>query len=211
MLKKPLFITFEGGDGSGKSTQACRFHKWFLANYGAAVLTREPGGVGVSEQIRYVLLNRDNQMSSLAELFLFEAARTEFARKIVVPTIDRGESVISDRFYDSTTAYQGYARELDLQLVQQMNNTAVTFNGKAYHPDLTFIIDVNPAVGLANAKSRGALNRIDSEALKFHYNVREGFLKIAKSEPERCIIIPYQEGIEKVRQAIVNEFLARYK
>jgi dTMP kinase len=206
MENKPLFITFEGGEGSGKSTQAKLFYDFFKEKYGNAVLTREPGGVKESEQIREIILNPDNNLTGITELFLFEAARTEFVKKIVHPNIQNGISVISDRFYDSTTVYQGYGRGLPIQIINELNSLA----SNLYNPDLTFIIHVPIKTGLENAKKRGLLNRLDKESDEFHEKVRKGFFIVAEDNPERCVSINYEEGIERVQEKIRNEFSIRY-
>ena len=211
MKREPLFITFEGGEGSGKSTQVKEFSEWYKKNYGLVQITREPGGVLVSEKIREILLNPEYELQDLTELLLFESARQEFVNNVVAPTIESGESLISDRFYDSTTAYQGFARGGDLQLIQQLNSLAVTSNGKQYHPDLTILIDIDPGKGISNARERGTLHRIDAEMKNFHERVRDGFLNISKANPKRVVVIPYQDGIEKVQTDIQKEFSKRYK
>lgn len=200
--KKPLFITFEGGEGSGKSTQTEKFYDWFIPNYGPAVMGREPGGEPVAEKIRAILLARENAIEDLAELLLYEAARVQFVAQKLRPTIKSGRSLICDRFYDSTKAYQGYARGLDLDVVDYLNHLA---SGE-FTPDLTFILDISPEKGLRNAGVRGELNRMDAQKIEFHRKVREGYLEIARENPDRCIVIPYQEGIELVQREIRLKF-----
>ncbi|MEA3329240.1 MAG: dTMP kinase [Nanoarchaeota archaeon] len=208
--KEPLFITFEGGEGTGKSTQAELFHSWFLEEYGSAILTREPGGVKVSEDIRSVLLNPENEISGLTELLLFEAARTEFVEKVVSPNIEFKKSVVSDRFYDSTTAYQGYGRNLSLEIIDYLNNLAVSRDEKSYHPNLTFLIDIDPEIGLERAGKRGELNRLDKESAEFHEKVRFGFLEIAKNNFNRVVVIQGDNSVDEVQSEIKEEFSKRY-
>jgi len=203
---KPLFITFEGGEGSGKSTQAKLFHNFFIEKYGPAILTREPGGVDVSEQIRNVLLNPKNKMIPLTELFLFEAARSQFVYEVLTPNLEKGHTIICDRFYDSTTAYQGFAGNLPLPYIFQLNDLA----SQGKHPNLTFIIDIDPKKGLENAVKRGKLSRFDEKNLDYHTRVNQGFLEIARQNPQRCILIPYQKGIKNVQESIRTEFAKRY-
>lgn len=145
-------------------------------------------------------------MTDSAELFLFGAARASFYLHAVIPAIMEGKSVVLDRSGDSTTAYQGYGRGVDIDLINSVNVHA-TF-GRS--PDLTFVIDVNAEVGLRNASKRGKLNRIDSEKLEFHEKVREGYLEIARLNPQRCVVIPYKEGVDKVYAKIRQEFAKKY-
>jgi len=203
---KSLFITLEGGEGCGKTTQAGLFHSWFSKKYGRAVETREPGGEPVAEKIRDVLLDRSNNIRDYAELFLYFAARDQFLNGIVRPNLEEGKSVIADRFSDSTTAYQGYGRKIDLNYIDFIQRRII---GKTI-PDITFIIDVDPEVGLINAKNRGHLSRIDAEDLEFHTRVNNGFRKIARDNLSRCVLIPYQEGIDNVQLKMREEFSRKY-
>lgn len=206
--EKPLFITFEGGEGSGKTTQCNLFYNWFKEFYdGSAIKVREPGGVIISEKIREILLDNTNKnMDNLTELFLFEAARSQFMRELINPSLSKGISIISDRFYDSTIAYQGYGRDMQVEFIEILNLKTV----KGNHPDLTFIIDVDPEIGLANRLNGGNVNRIDSETFDFHKRVNEGFREIAKLNPGRCVLIPYENGIVNVQNKIIREFNQRY-
>ena len=213
MEKKALFITFEGGEGSGKSTQVAYFKNWFEGNYSKEVMqTREPGGNDISEQIREIILDSKNtSMNDITELLLYEASRAQFIKEVVAPNLEKGVSVISDRFYDSTTAYQGFARGLSVEEINRLNNLVCNLNETSYHPDLTFIIDTPEEIGLKNAYDRGKLNRLDRESRMFHQKVRDGFLDIARKNCDRCILIPYQDGINKVHEDIVSKFISRYK
>lgn len=179
------FITFEGGEGCGKSTQL-RLLADALREAGHIVrVVREPGGTRVGEGIRDLLLDPENTgMDPVAELMLYEAARAQVTAQVIVPALRAGEVVLCDRFFDSTTAYQGHARGLDLVMIRALN--VIASGGLA--PHRTLVLDLDPAVGIARATSGGA-DRLESEALAFHAAVREGFLTIAAEEPERVRII----------------------
>ena len=204
--KTPLFITFEGGEGAGKSTQIKSFLPWFKQMYGPAMATREPGGEPVAEKIRKIILNKKNIIHPYTELSLFNAARVQVMNEIVKPKLDEGVSVILDRFYDSTVAYQGYGRGISVHEIGFFNSIVVG----GYFPNLTFVIDVPPEIGLTNAKERGELSRIDSERLEFHRRVNKGFIEIAEQNLERCVLIQYEEGISNVQDKIRKEFSRRY-
>jgi len=204
--KKPLFISFEGGDGSGKTSQIEAFTPWFETYYGPVVATKEPGGDEVGKKIRELLLDPKLVIHDYAELFLFMALRDQFLRNIVKPNLSRDISVISDRFFDSTMAYQGYGRRLDKRFIESLNLKIVGPTS----PNLTYILDINPEKGLENAKKRGTLSRIDTESLNFHRDVNEGFRKIAEDNPCRCVLISYEEGIENIQDKIREEFNKRF-
>ena len=204
--RNPLIITFEGGEGCGKTTQIEKFAPWFRENYGPCIATKEPGGDAVGEKIRELLLDPNLTIHSHAELFLFEAARDQFMNNIIKPNIDKNISVLSDRFYDSTMAYQSYGRRIRKERINYLNEMVVGLRA----PNLTFVIDINPERGLENALMRGKLSRIDAESLEFHTRVNNGFLQIAKENPDRCVLIQYEEGIEKVQSKIREEFSSKF-
>lgn len=197
-----LFITFEGTEGCGKSTQinalAAR-----LQNQGQQVLqTREPGGTPLGEAVRN-LLQHDKAgagMSPEAELLLFTASRAQLTRERILPAIAKGAIVLCDRFMDSTTVYQGVARQIDSQAVAAINRFAV---GEA-RPDLTILIDLSPEVGMArvHARSDGQLDRIEQEAIEFFQAVRTGYLKLAESEPERFLVLDGSASVETLERQI---------
>lgn len=180
-----LFITFEGGEGSGKSYQAkVLFHK--LTKLGIPViLTHEPGGTALGDKITHLLKWANNtDISGLTELFLFNASRSQLADEIITPSLKKGQIVICDRFADSTVVYQGYARGLDLELVERLNDTAT----RGLKPDLTILLDVPVELGLAR-KSKQKADRFHRETLVFHRKVRKGFLELVKTEPRRWLVI----------------------
>jgi dTMP kinase len=197
-----LFITFEGTEGCGKSTQikalAAR-----LQREGQQVLqTREPGGTPLGEAVRH-LLQHDQAgegMSPEAELLLFTASRAQLTRERILPAIAKGEVVLCDRFMDSTTVYQGVARQIDAEAVATINRFAV---GEA-RPDLTILIDLSPEVGMArvHARSNGQLDRMEQEAIEFFQAVRAGYLKLAESEPQRFLVLDGTASVEALEQQI---------
>jgi len=162
------YILFEGGEGCGKSTQAKLLKNYFDRKGINCVLGREPGGIGVAENIRKILLDKKNNISEITELFLFEAARTEFFSQFVKPNLKMGINLIADRSGYSTEAYQGWAGGIDLGLIKMLNDRA-TFGIK---PDLTFIIDIDPEKGLGKEKNP---DRFASKGIEYHVKVREGF------------------------------------
>lgn len=173
-MNRGIFVTLEGGEGAGKSTHTKLLAEYF-ENQGYDVLpTREPGGVKTSEEIRRLILSKDLAKTPLTELLLFEAARSQYVADLVRPALEAGKIVISDRFYDSTTVYQGYAGGLPLGLIERMNAIA-TDN---IVPDLTFIIDVPPEIGLERTKKVSGPDFMDAKGREFHTKVYEGFKQL---------------------------------
>ncbi len=182
-----MFITFEGPDGSGKTTQARRIAEW-LGSLGRSVLAiREPGGTDIGDRVRAILMDRANtSLDPRAETLLFCASRAQMMAEKVRPHLARGGIVICDRFADSTLAYQGYGRGLDLGILRVVLDFA-TFGVK---PDLTLCLDVDPYTGLQRrASDRGGMNRLDAEPIAFHERVRAGYLALAAEEPQRWVVI----------------------
>lgn len=188
-----MFITFEGGEGSGKST-----HARLLAEHLSAVLTHEPGATAVGKLIREALLNPESGLEALSEIFLFAADRVEHMEKIILPALNSKKIVISDRFLDSTIAYQLAGRGLPEDLVRYIN--WVSCRGRI--PDLTFYLDVPVKEGLLRAKERGAADRFEAEILAFHERVRDKYLEIARDNPERVKVIESVGSIEEVQEKI---------
>lgn len=185
MSARGIFITFEGGEGSGKSTQIARLAKRLEAG-GVAVRTlREPGGTAVGEVVRTLLLDPEHVgLTPAAELMLYEASRAQLVAEVIEPALAAGEVVLCDRFYDSTTAYQGFGRGLDRDRIRQLNTAATD----GLVPDRTLVLDVDPAVGIERATRSGA-DRLEAEGVAFHERVRAGFAAIAAEEPERVRIV----------------------
>ena len=201
-MVRGVFITIEGCEGTGKSTQAALL-AGALREAGMRVTeVREPGGTPAAEAIREILLDRAHDgLDARAELLLYEASRADLTSRVIMPALASGGAVVCDRFYDSTTAYQGYGRGLPLDEVGQLNRFATA----GLEPDLTIVIDLDPAEGLARATGSGA-DRLEAEELAFHERVREGFLRIAAEERGRVVVVSGAgapaEVAERVRAAV---------
>ncbi|MBU0533668.1 MAG: dTMP kinase [Candidatus Omnitrophica bacterium] len=206
-LKKGILVTFEGGEGCGKSTHV-NLLKDYLEDKGFKVLViREPGGTKTGEKLRKILLEGKSKISSLTELFLFLASRRELIIKVIEPALKQNKIIICDRFIDSTVAYQGYARGINIELVSKLNDLVV---GKKALPDITFILDTNKHLGF---KSKGE-DRIEVEDKSFHKRVREGYLEIAQKASSRVKVINVDDkivDIQKKIRIIVNESLTKFK
>jgi dTMP kinase len=195
-----LFITFEGIDFSGKSIQSRLLFQYIKTQYDC-VLLRDPGTTKISEKIRAIVLsNENNEMSALTELLLYEAARVQMVQESIMPALNIGKIVICDRFYDSTTAYQGYGRELDLSTVQLANR----IGSCALVPDITFLLDVSPETAESRKRSDHQVDRLESQGIKFQHKVRQGYLKIAAQESDRVFIVDGQRDIDTVHHEILN-------
>ncbi len=179
-----VFLTFEGGEGAGKTTQIARLSGALVARGHAVVCTREPGGDPVGERVRALLLDRDAAPVPAAELLLFAAARAQNVATVVRPALERGQVVLCDRFTDSTLAYQGHGRGLPLAAIRAVNEIATG----GLIPLRTFLFDLDPAVGLAR-QSPDAQNRLDRERRDFHERVRAGFLAAARADPDRFVVL----------------------
>jgi len=203
-VKKGLFITFEGLDKVGKSTQVDRLVEYLESRKIKVILVREPGSTEISEQIRKILLDKDNsgKISPLTELLLYNAARAQLVESVIRPALENGEIVVSDRFYDSTTAYQGYGRGIDIGLIDSVN-MAATGN---LVPDLTILLSVGPIKDAINNHKRfqasSTDDRLERESLDFRERVREGFLEIAKKEPGRFLVVDAEDTVVKIAAKI---------
>ena len=197
-LKRGLFITFEGIEGCGKSTQSkllCDYLR--RRGYGCAY-TREPGGTGLGEKIRETLLHSKNiQISALAEVFLFEAARAQIVREIISPALNKNKIVICDRFYDATTAYQGFAGGIPLDVIKLLNKAATG----GLKPDLTILLDIDTQAGLKKAKKKG-IDRMEAKAIAYHRKVRAGYSELARKEPQRIKIVKVEADLNKTQEKI---------
>ena len=177
-----MFITFEGGEGSGKSTQIERVQN-YLKNRGYDVcVTREPGGVPMCERVRDILF--DYAWSALSEALLFSASRYELSTRVIQPALTRGGVVLCDRFIDSTRVYQGYVRGVPMDMIDTIIKHAVPVM-----PDLTLIFDMDPTRARSRLAGRDDINHMDDRPLSFHERVRSGFLDLAKKDPKRCVVI----------------------
>ena len=189
-----LFITFEGGEGSGKSVQAKALYRRLLKLAIPAILTHEPGGTPFGKRLgRWLKWAQGADIPPLVELMLFNASRAQLVVGVIQPGLKRGKVVISDRYADSTTAYQGYGRGLDLQMVRATNNTAT----QGLKPDLTILLDMSAEDGLARKAGRGK-DRFEQEDLAFHQKVRQGYLKLAASEPKRWLVLDATQSKQKI-------------
>lgn len=193
-----IFITFEGGEGCGKSTQARGLYNHLIQQGLPAVLSQEPGGSVLGKEVRrYLRKTEGTDISPLAELFLFAASRAQLVEKVIRPSLESGTTVICDRYSDSTLAYQGYGRGLDLDTIRAVNNTATG----GLFPDLVILLDLPVEIGLSRKGSiKGA--RFEREEIAFHQRVREGFLKMAKADPERWLVVDAQLSRSEVRRII---------
>jgi dTMP kinase len=202
-----MFITFEGIEGSGKSTQLRRL----AARIKGAVVTKEPGGTPLADRIRAILLDSSSHLDPVAELFLFAASRRQHVVEIIRPALARGATVLCDRFTDSTLAYQGFGRLIDLDKLRVLNAWATD----SLTPDLTFLFDLSLDAGLSRARSRNAEaaydeGRFEAEELRFHQRVREGYLALAVAEPARFAVIDAEGDVDDVYARVEAE-LARRK
>ena len=198
-MKKGLFITFEGIDGCGKTTQIKLLKDYLEKNNYSILLTREPGAKGLGEKFRDILLNYDGVVSSNCESFLFLADRAQHIDTIIKPAIDNGTIVLCDRHTDSTVAYQGYGRELNLKQIHYLNNIA-TNNIK---PDLTFILDIDVETSLERVgKNR---DRMENAGIEFFNRVRNGYIEISKQEPNRVKLINGKNNIEDIHNQIIEQ------
>lgn len=200
MLTKGLFITFEGADGCGKTTQL-NLLRQHLENQGfEVVLTREPGGKGLGEKIRDILLNYDGEVSSQAEAFLFLADRAQNIDVIVKPAVNAGKIVLCDRHIDSTIAYQGYGRGVDLGRLKMLNDIAT----KNFKPDLTYVFDID----VATSQKRVGKNkdRMESAGVDFFEKVRKGYLELAEQEPDRVKVIGAADTVENIFKKVKEIF-----
>ncbi|MCA3560917.1 MAG: dTMP kinase [Aestuariivirga sp.] len=197
-----IFITFEGGEGSGKSTQIHRLAAQLKEQGRDVLITREPGGTAEAEAIRTLLVSGDvARWTAKSEALLNYAAREQHLEQVIRPALAGGKTVLCDRFMDSTRAYQGYAGGCDLGFIDALEKAIVGIT----RPDLTLVFDLNPAIGLARARSRGdahAEDRYERKGLAFHQQLREGFLDILRKEPKRCRLVDAAQDIEAVAEDV---------
>ena len=197
-MSKGLFITFEGIDGCGKSTQLNLLKDEFTKQGIEFIEVREPGGTAVGEKIRTILLDKANDsMTRMAELLLFEAARAQITEEVIIPALNRGVNVICDRFYDSTTAYQGYANKMGTDLTDFLNLKATNET----YPDITILLDIDPKMAYSRRAQRGEEDRIEKLGLAYQEAVRAGYLELAKGE-DRIKVIDADNTPEAVYEQI---------
>lgn len=192
-----MFITFEGGEGSGKSTIAKMIYDEFLKENKKVILTREPGGVKIAEDIRNIILDKNNtNLDDRSEALLFAASRRQHLKEKVIPALNKGEIVLCDRYIDSSLAYQGGGKNLGVDEVYKIN----LFATDALLPDLTLLFDIEPQLGLdrINQNKNREINRLDLETMTFYNKVRDTYLELAKKYPERIVIVDASKSIEEV-------------
>lgn len=216
MKKRGVFISLEGGEGTGKSTQIDMLRQAFAAANIDVITTREPGGTPQAEKIRNILVQRDTgKLDPLTEVLLLFAGRREHAVNKIVPALDAGTWVITDRFADSTRAMQGAGMGVDMNLIEQIYD--VTLGDLA--PDLTFIFDIDPVVGLGRSTKRlqntadqhlAAEDRYEKMELAFHQRLRQGFLDVARKNPDRCVIIDASQDIDTIHSQLVDVIEQRF-
>ena len=196
--QKGLFITFEGADGCGKTTQIDLLNKYLKSKNKQTLLTREPGAAGLGEKIREILLNYDGEVSPQCESFLFLADRAQHVNCIIKPALDEGKIVLCDRHTDSTVAYQGYGRMLDIDRINLLNNIATG----GLKPDLTIVFDIDVETSMQRVGKNK--DRMESAGIEFFKRVKNGFLEIAKKEPDRVKVINSSDTIENIHKQVVE-------
>lgn len=200
-MKKGVFLSFEGIEGTGKSTQARLLFEHLREKGFDAVLTEEPGGTKIGRKIREVLLSPDHQeMTPLTELLLYFASRTQHLAQVIIPAVNRGAVVITDRFTDSTIAYQGYGRGIALHFLHSLDTIAT----EGMQPNITLLLDLDAETGLSRNRGINKTDRLELEDIEFHTRVRNGFLELAAQQPERIKIIDASLEKEEVRKRVLD-------
>ncbi len=203
------FITLEGPEGAGKTTQVKLLSKTLSSVGIDHVITRDPGGTPLGKQIRRILLNPENPVEPMAELLLYQADRAQHVAEVIMPSLMQGKMVICDRYIDSTMAYQGYGRNIDFKLIEQLN----VMSTGGLRPELTILFDIESADGLARLHP-GGHDRLEREAIEFHRSVRKGYLDLAAKEPERWRILDATKALttvqEDLRRIIYDRFADKY-
>lgn len=200
-MRKGIFISIEGPDGSGKSTQIENIKDFFKEKNIDIVFTREPGGTPIGERIRDIILDVNcKEMCSMTEALLYAASRAQHVDEIIKPALEEGKVVICDRFVDSSLAYQGYGRGLG-DSVRVINEYAIS----GYMPDITFMMELDPEVGISRMIHRGKLDRLEEEKVSFHKKVFEGYLELEKKYPNRIVAIDASRSIEEIRNDIYSK------
>lgn len=202
ITEKLMFITFEGLDFSGKSTQAKLLYEYLKKQGIKCILLREPGGTAISEKVREIILDRENiEMTPLTEFMLFSASRSQLVSQVIKPHLKKGYVVICDRYYDSSTAYQSYGGKMELKQVLQVNNIATG----GLKPDITFLIDITPKAAFARASARGnAKDRMENKNTAFYNKVYKGFKDIAGKNSKRYSVIKGTLSINQIHDIIIS-------
>ena len=205
---KSLFITMEGSDGCGKTTQIELLKKKFEDLGCETIISREPGGTAISEKIRNIILDNSNiNMSYITEAMLYAAARAQLVEEVIRPALESGKIVICDRFVDSSLVYQGIARGLGIERIAQINSYAL----KDLKPDITFFLDLPPVKAMQRKRKQAEFDRIENEKMEFHNMVYEGYKKIAEIYKERIISVDASQSIEKIHLDIYESIKNKYK
>ena len=212
-MKKGFFITLDGPDGCGKSTQSKLLVECLKKEGFKVVHTREPGGTSIAENLRKIILNPNFKISPITELMLYEASRAQHTKEIIEPSLRAKKIVVCERYTDATSAYQGYGRGLDLSIVEKLNQIATG----GLRPDFTLFLDVPIQEGLKRARkekkdfSHGKGDRLEQENFGFHQKVRKGYLALAKKEPQRIKLISGNGTIQQIHQKICDEVMKKLK
>lgn len=202
-----VFISFEGGEGAGKSVQIIRLREQLEKLGKKIVMTREPGGTSISEQIREVVLSQKNMgMAYTTEVLLYQAARAQVYRELILPALEMGKWVLADRTSDSSVVYQGIVRGFGVEIIKKLNDLST----KNTYPDLTILLDVPVEIGLARRNGAGEINRLDMESKDFHEKVRAGYLQLAKEESKRIVVIDASCSIEEIAEDIWDTVKKRF-
>lgn len=208
-MNKGFLVTFEGGEGCGKSTQIKLFTEFLKKNKFRFVVSREPGGTPVCEEIRKVLLSSKSEITSKAEFLLFSSARAQHVAEVVKPSLEQGKVVILDRFYDSSFAYQGYAGNLEVKEIEEITKFAID----GCVPDLTIIFDISYEDGIKRKNADvnlKTLDRIESKGERYHNKVRAGYLQIAHDNPDRVVVLDATKTKEEIFEEVQDIFLERF-
>ena len=202
MTQNSLLITFEGGEGSGKTTQSQILYNTLKEKGFEVIKTREPGGTKFAETIREILVQGEsNKINNISELLLFAAARADHVQKVIKECLKDNKIVICDRFTDSTLAYQGYAGNVDLDLVKEVNRISIG----EISPDLTFVFDIDPTLGIERALGENNKEtRFEEKDIMYHKKIRDGYMDIARDNPDRCVVINGTIDIEQISKKILE-------
>ena len=208
-MKKGFLVTFEGGEGCGKSTQIKLFTKYLEEHHIDYVLSREPGGTELGNKLREILLHSKESMNAATEFFIFSAGRSDHVENIIMPALEQGKVVVLDRFYDSSYAYQGYAGDLPVDEMKRITKLATS----GIVPDLTILLDISYDEGFGRKsidESLKNLDRIESKGREYHDKVRAGYLQLAKDEPNRIKVVDASKNKEEVFKNITKLFEEKY-
>lgn len=202
-MSKGIFISLEGSDGAGKSTQIANVKQFFVDRGITPLMTREPGGTSISEKLREILLDKNNsEMAPVTEMMIYAASRAQLVAEEIKPALERGEVIICDRFIDSSIAYQGYGRGLG-DMVEKVNSYAID----GILPDITIFLDLDPAIGRERISTRAGAStpdRLEQEKMDFHYRVYNGYKTVAAANPERVALIDANRSIEEIKADIYD-------